>query len=66
MKLSNFDMLRVWAAVTGLLLAIGYFATLYFGIRVSHVVLQLAVVIGGFELALFGQDLLIRRRGTLG
>ena len=66
MKLTDFAILRVWACITGLLLAICYLGAAYEGTQLSQTIAQLAVCIAGFELALFGQDWLIKRRNSLG
>ena len=56
MKLSTFDMLRVWAMLTGVVLALVYFGALGLGVSVADGVALLVVGIGGFELMLFAQD----------
>ncbi len=65
-KLSMLDQMRVWAASTGVLLALWYFAALYFAMEVSPVLPMLVTAIGGFELFLFAQDLWLKRRGENG
>ena len=62
MNLSTFDMMRVWAAVTGLVLAVAYFAGLWLGNPANETLAMLVTGIGGFELFLFGQDRINRRR----
>lgn len=59
---STFDLMRVWAMLTGVVLAAGYFASLYAGVEVSEMLANLITAIGGFELFLFAQDLWIKRR----
>jgi len=59
---STFDLMRVWAAITGLILAITYFGALYLGLKVSPTLPMLISAIGGFEMVLFGQDIWLRRR----
>ncbi|MDE8654163.1 hypothetical protein [Novosphingobium album (ex Liu et al. 2023)] len=61
-----FDMTRVWAMLTGLLLAIGYFAALYLRAAPSDLLPMLVTAIGGFELFLFGQDVWLKRKGRHG
>jgi hypothetical protein len=61
-KLSTFDMVRVWAALTGLVLAAVYFLVLMLGHEPSQVITLLVGGIGGFELFLVGQDYLLRGR----
>ena len=65
-QLSLLDSLRVWAAVTGLLLAIGYFGALYVGAAISPTLAMLIVAIGGFELFLFAQDVWLKRSRSRG
>ena len=59
---STFDLMRVWAAITGLFLAICYFGALYLGVKISPMLPMLISAIGGFEMVLYGQDLWLRRR----
>ena len=66
MKLSLLDQMRVWAALTGLILALSYFAALYLGMTVAPVVPMLVTAIGGFELFLYAQDLWLKRKGENG
>ena len=63
LKLATFDLMRVWAAVTGLVLAAWFFIQLWLGGTVPELVPMLAVAIGGFELMLYAQDIMRRRRG---
>ena len=53
----TFDMMRVWAALTGIALAAWFFAALYLGFATPHAVPMLVAGIGGFELFLFAQDI---------
>jgi len=55
-------MMRVWAAVTGLVLAAWFFAQFYLEGQAPELIAMLVAAIGGFELFLYGQDLLRRRR----
>lgn len=64
-SLSLLDLVHVWAAITGLLLAAGYFAALYFGIVTPPMLAMLVTGIGGFELFLFLQDAWLKRSGRL-
>ncbi|MBA4355510.1 MAG: hypothetical protein C0409_12555 [Novosphingobium sp.] len=59
---STFDLMRVWAMLTGIVLTAGYFASVYAGVAVSEMLPNLVSAIGGFELFLFTQDLWIKRR----
>ena len=65
-KLSLLDQMRVWAALTGLILALSYFAAIYLGMTVSAVLPMLVTAIGGFELFLYAQDLWLKRKGENG
>lgn len=58
----TFDTMRVWAAVTGLVLAVWFFLALYLGYQAPEAVPMLIAGIGGFEVMLFTQDFLRRRR----
>jgi len=62
MKAQTFDMMRVWAAITGLALAAWYFVAAYFGRGNSDLVPMLVTAIGGFELFLFGQDVWLKKK----
>lgn len=59
---STFDLMRVWAAATGLLLATWFFAQLYLEGSAPEIVAMLVAAIGGFEMFLYGQDVVKRRR----
>ena len=61
-NLSAFDMVRAWAALTGLVLAAVYFLVLFLGHEPSQMITMLVAGIGGFELFLVGQDYLLRGR----
>lgn len=63
LKLATFDLMRVWAALTGLALAGWFFLQLALGGTAPEIVPMLAVAIGGFEIVLYAQDVLRRRRG---
>lgn len=62
MTLGTLDYIRVWAALTGLVLALGFFATFYATGQVSPTLAMLVSAIGGFELFLFTQDAWLKRR----
>lgn len=62
MKTGTFELMRVWAALTGLALALAYFAALGLGYGSLEVLAMLVTAIGGFEMVLFGQDMAIRRK----
>ena len=57
-----FDMVRVWAALTGVVLALWGLLALFIGVGLSDLVPMLATGIAGFELFLFAQDIWLRRR----
>ena len=58
----TFDVMRVWAALTGIALAVWFFAALYLGDKSPEAVPMLVAGIGGFELMLFAQDVMRKRR----
>lgn len=62
MKTQVFDMMRVWAAATGLALVVWYFAGLHYGFKVSELLPMLVTAIGGFEMFLYGQDVWLRKK----
>ncbi len=59
---TTFDLMRVWAALTGLALAGLYFAGLLGGVKMSDTLPMLISAIGGFEGVLYGQDIWFKRR----
>jgi len=61
LRYSTFDLLRVWAALTGVVLAAFYFGLLWEGMKPSDMLPMLVVVIGGFEAFLFMQDIWLRK-----
>ena len=65
-QLSFLDLLRGWAAVTGLLLVAAYFAVLYVGTAPAPLLPMLVAAIGGFELFLCTHGLWQKRRRTRG
>jgi hypothetical protein len=56
--------MRVWAAGTGLVLAAWFFLQFYLSGKPPETVAMLVAAIGGFELFLFGQDVVKRRRSN--
>lgn len=58
---STFDLMRVWAALTGLVLAAWYFVALYMGVKTGDTLPMLISGIGGFEMVLYGQDIWFKR-----
>ena len=65
-KAGIFDLVRVWAWLTGLVLASWYFGAIYFGYEASPLLPMLVTAIGGFEMYLFGQDAWLKRRRSGG
>jgi hypothetical protein len=63
---TTFDLMRVWAALTGLILAVSYFGLAYLGLKPTDFIPMLVTAIGGFELALYAQDIWIRRKRSNG
>jgi hypothetical protein len=66
MKVGTFDLMRVWAAMTGLVLALWYFGALWEGSVPSDKLPMLITAIGGFELFLFSQDIFLKKRQSHG
>ena len=60
---TTFDLMRVWAAITGLALAAWYFGCLYMGVKTTPTLPMLISAIGGFEMVLYAQDVWFKRRG---
>lgn len=66
MRLNAFELIRVWAALTGVVLAMWYFGELYFEFQRTAIIPMLVAVIGGFEFFLFWQDVWLEKRGRHG
>lgn len=66
MKAQMFDMTRMWAIVTGLVLSAWYFAALLLGLKVSDLLPMLLTAIGGFEMFLYSQDVWLKRKSRNG
>ncbi|MGN6355884.1 MAG: hypothetical protein ACTHLU_00180 [Novosphingobium sp.] len=62
MNRETFDVMRVWAALTGVVLAAWYFVATYLGFAQTETIPMLVAGIGGFELFLFAQDMVRRRQ----
>ena len=62
MKVGTFDLMRVWAALTGLVLALWYFGSLWQGVKPPDMLPMLITAIGGFEMFLFTQDMMLKRK----
>ena len=63
---TQMDMLRVWASITGLVLVALVFVQMAMGMKLSGTLPMLAASIAGFELFLFAQDVVNKRRGRRG
>ena len=61
-KRTTFDLMRVWAAITGVLLAVWFLGASYMGNKPSELLPMLVAGIGGFELFLFVQDIILKRQ----
>ena len=57
----TFELMRVWAVLTGLALLTWYFIGLALHEPAPSIVSMLATAIGGFEITLFGQELWVKR-----
>jgi len=66
MMKTQLDMMRVWAAITGLVLVALVFVQMALGMKLSDTLPMLAASIAGFELFLFAQDLVNKRKGRRG
>jgi hypothetical protein len=63
---TTLDMMRVWAAITGLVLVALVFVQFALGLKVTDTLPMLAASIAGFELFLFAQDELNKRKRRRG
>ena len=63
---TTLEMMRVWAAITGLVLVVLVFGEMSLGYAVTNTLPMLAASIAGFELFLFAQDIVNKRRGRRG
>jgi hypothetical protein len=63
---TQLDMMRVWAAITGLVLVALVFVQMALGMKLTDTLPMLAASIAGFELFLFAQDVVNKRRGRRG
>ncbi|MET1756220.1 hypothetical protein ABVV53_12250 [Novosphingobium sp. RD2P27] len=62
MSAQMIDMTRIWAMLTGLVLAAWYFAATYLGFKASELLPMMVTAIGGFEMFLFAQDVWQQRK----
>ena len=65
-KLGTFEQMRAWAAASGLMLAGWYFGAALFGERPADIIAMLVTAIGGFEFALYANDLWRGRKSRNG
>ena len=63
---TQLDMMRVWAAITGLVLVALVYVQMAIGMKITDTLPMLAASIAGFELFLFAQDLVNKRKGRRG
>ena len=63
---TTLEMMRVWAAITGVVLVALVFVQMALGMKVTDTLPMLAASIAGFELFLFAQDEVNKRRGRRG
>ena len=63
---TQLEMMRVWAALTGLVLVALVFVQMALGMKITDTLPMLAAPIAGFELFLFAQDLVNKRKGRRG
>ena len=63
---TQLDMMRVWAAITGLVLVALVFVQMAMGMKITDTLPMLAASIAGFELFLFAQDEVNKRKRRRG
>ena len=59
---TTFDLMRLWAVLTGLALAAWFFVAWYMGVKSPDTLPMLIAGIGGFEMVLYGQDIWFKRK----
>jgi len=62
----TFELMRVWAVLTGLALLAWFFIGLALHEAVPAFVSMMATAIGGFEMMLFGQEVWLKRGANRG
>jgi len=62
----TFELMRVWAVLTGLALLTWFFIGLALHEAVPAFVSMMATAIGGFEMMLFGQEVWLKRGANRG
>jgi len=63
---TTLDMMRVWAAITGLVLVALVFVQMALGMKITDTLPMLAASIAGFEMFLFAQDEVNKRKRRRG
>ena len=63
---TTLDMMRVWAAITGLVLVALVFVQMALGMKITDTLQMLAASIAGFEMFLFAQDEVNKRKRRRG
>ena len=63
---TQMDMLRVWASITGLVLVALVFVQMAMGMKITDTLPMLAASIAGFEMFLFAQDEVNKRKRRRG
>ena len=63
---TTLDMMRVWEAITGLVLVALVFVQMALGMKVTDTLPMLATSIAGFEMFLFAQDEVNKRKRRRG
>ncbi len=63
---TTLEMMRVWAAITGLVLVALVFVQMSLGMKITDTLPMLAASIAGFELFLFAQDEVNKRKRRRG
>ncbi len=59
---TTFDLMRLWAMLTGLALAAWFFVAGYLGVKTTDTLPMLISAIGGFEMVLYAQDVWFKRK----
>jgi hypothetical protein len=61
---TTFDLMRLWAMLTGLALCAWFFVAWYMGVKTTETLPMLIAAIGGFEMVLYAQDVWFKRRSS--
>ena len=62
MTIGTFRLIRVWAALSGIVLALWFLGATWLGESPSLVMAMMVTAIGGFELTLCGYDMWLSRK----